>query len=362
MRPPKAPDPRRRPSSSGIKAVTQNFTPDDRPARAARAEETVERREYGSRIGAVEPPVPATAVGPDAGGAPVVAGVPAYDEADTIAAVVRAVAPHVDEVVVVDDGSTDGTAERARAAGATVLEHEDNRGYGATLGTIFEHADAVDAAHLVVLDGDGQHDADDVPKLVAAQRETGADIVVGSRFLEDSATDAPAYRRVGLAVVNALTNAGLRLRYSASGVSDTQSGFRAYNRESIRTVARRGEIGEGMEASLDLLFHAAREGLTVAEVPTTIDYDIDDPSTQNPLTHGLVLVGAILREIVPTPDPRATAGGVVAVAALGSAVGLIGLFGGTVVRALVFLVLGVVAGLGLAASNVGRALSALSGR
>jgi hypothetical protein len=336
-----------------------NQTSEERPARTASTDTTVR-----SSATAADTTVAPSAAAPadPADDASVVAGIPAYDEAEAIASVVTSVAPHVDEVVVVDDGSDDGTAGLARRAGATVIEHGHNRGYGATLGTIFDHADAVGADHLVILDGDSQHDPDDVPRLVAEQRATGADIVVGSRFVAGSDTDLPFYRRAGLTVVNALANAGLRLRYSAPGVSDTQSGFRAYNRDAIGTVARGGEIGEGMEASLDLLFLAARENLAVAEVPTTIDYDIDDPSTKNPVTHGLVLVWAVLREVVPTPDPRAAGSALAAVSALVSAVGLIGLLGGAVVRAVVFLLLGIVVGVGLAAASATRALFAPADR
>lgn len=339
-----------------------NTTHDDRPARAASAEQAarIPRSDDAGGDADLVSPVPVVR-SPATSGPHVIAGIPAYNEAASIAAVVRAVAPHVDEVVVADDGSDDGTGERARRAGATVIRHDRNRGYGATLGTLFDHADAVDADHLVVLDGDGQHDPDDVPKLLEAQRETDADVVVGSRFLPDSETDVPAYRRAGLAVVNALTNAGLRVRYGARPVSDTQSGFRAYNRESIRSVARGGAIGEGMEASLDLLFHAAREDLAVAEVPTTIEYDVAEPSSQNSVTHGLILVWAIMRETVPAP-PRAAAAVVFVVSALASAVGVVALFGGTVVSALAVLVLGVVAGVGLMASSVSRTLRGLLGR
>jgi glycosyltransferase involved in cell wall biosynthesis len=110
-------------------------------------------------------------------------GIPAYNEADSIGGVVSSALPHADDVLVVDDGSADATSKRARRAGATVVAHEDNRGYGAALATLFDRAHAMDVDHLVVLDGDGQHDADDIPKLIETQRHTGAEIVVASRFV-----------------------------------------------------------------------------------------------------------------------------------------------------------------------------------
>ncbi len=333
--------------------------PADRSARTAGADRS--DRGVAATVGAVRSAADSPADPSTSGTEPLVlAGIPAYNEAGSIARVVRGAAPHVDEVVVVDDGSDDATARLARRAGATVVRHDGNRGYGATLGTLFEHAARLDAAHLVVLDGDGQHDPDDVPRLVAAQRETGADLVVGSRFLEGAGSDVPRYRRVGLSVVNALTNAGLRFRYAASGLTDTQSGFRAYNRAAVRSIADSGTIGEGMGASLDLLFHAAREDLAVAEVPATIDYDVDAPSSTNPVLHGLELLWAIGRETLPRPGARAGAGVVVAATALGSAVGLLGLFGGAVTRALLVVVFAVGAGIGLAASTVARAMLSLA--
>lgn len=259
----------------------------------------------------------------------VMVGIPAYNEAEMIADVVTAAARYADEVVVVDDGSEDETVERARDAGATVVAHSSNRGYGATLRTIFERARETGSEQLVILDGDGQHDPDDIPKLLDAQRANGAEIVVGSRFVGDSETSLPAYRRLGLLVINALTNAGIWLRYSTTTAADTQSGFRAYRRDAIETFARSGEIGEGMGASLDILFRAAREGFEVEEVSTIIEYDIDEPSSHHPITHGLALLKAIFAELFSTRSIRFLAGALVGLLAFASAAAVFGLGGTT---------------------------------
>jgi hypothetical protein len=270
----------------------------------------------------------------------VLIGVPAYNEAQSIASVVANAKAYADEVLVVDDGSDDETKERAIEAGAKVATHETNMGYGATLGTIFQYAYTTDVDHLVTIDGDGQHDPGDIPKLVEAQRSTGADIVIGSRFADGADTDIPTYRRAGLAVVNALTNAGLRLRYSSSGVSDTQSGFRAYGRDAIETIVLADEIGAGMGACLDILFCAVREGNNIEEVPTTIDYDIDDPSSQSPIVHGLGLMLAIFFEVIPRPARRIGAGISLTGILLAMIVVLYGLFGPTVTGAFGIFLLG----------------------
>lgn len=292
----------------------------------------------------------------------VLIGIPAYNEAKSIAGVVADAMAHADEVLVVDDGSDDATSERAREAGATVITHETNMGYGAALGTIFRHAYTTDVDHLVTVDGDGQHDPKDISKLIGTQRSSGADIVIGSRFVDGVGADIPVYRRVGLAVVNTLTNLGLWLRYSSSGVSDTQSGFRAYGRGAIETMVMADEIGTGMGASLDILFHAAREGDEIEEVSTTIRYDIDDPSTQSPVAHGLGLLVAIFFEVVPRRARRVGAGVSLTVVLLSMLVVLYGVFGAAVAGAFGAFLFGAGAAIRAAFPRASRSIFGLANR
>jgi len=197
---------------------------------------------------------------PAVDGARVLAGIPAYNEASTIGSVVEATSAYVDDVLVVDDGTTDETAAEAREAGATVICHRRNRGYGAALKTVFEHADRAGVDHLVVLDADSQHDPVDIPTLIDRQRSTGAELVVGSRFADGGTTDAPLYRRFGLFIVNSLTNIGCSGFRPESWVQDTQSGFRAYSREAIASLADDDAINDRMSASTDILSHAVSRG------------------------------------------------------------------------------------------------------
>ncbi|WP_137286117.1 glycosyltransferase family 2 protein [Halorussus salinisoli] len=222
----------------------------------------------------------------------VLVAIPAYNEADTIGEVVSEARQFADRVVVVDDGSDDDTAARAEEAGATVVAHPRNRGYGGALQTAFAEADRLGVEHLVILDGDGQHDPADVPKLVETQRETGAEIVVGSRFLGDS--DVPLYRRFGLFVVNTLTNLGLATFHRGSWIHDTQSGFRAYDADAIRSIVEDGSIGTQMSASTDIIHHALDRNYSVEEVGTRITYDGENANSQHPLSHGVVLIRNIL--------------------------------------------------------------------
>jgi len=226
-----------------------------------------------------------------------VAAIPAYNEGTTIGSVVEEAAKYVDRVFVIDDGSDDDTVERAEAAGATVAEHAENHGYGAALKTAFRAAAEHDATQLVVLDGDGQHDPADIPKLLAEQRDSGAEIVVGSRFARGSRTRMPLYRRFGLGTINVLTNLSLGVIRRESWVGDTQSGFRAYGETAIETLANDDTIGDHMDASTDILYHAHHHDHEIAEVGVEIEYDVEGASSHHPLVHGFVLLRNILRTI-----------------------------------------------------------------
>ena len=223
----------------------------------------------------------------------IVVAIPAYNAAGSVGAVVERASAFADEVVVIDDGSADGTAARAREAGATVVVHDRNRGYGGALKTAFREAAARNARNLVVVDADGQHDPADIPTLVETGRHERADIVIGSRYVGGE-TRIPFVRSVGLAVINNLTNVSLGKLRPSGWIRDTQSGYRSYSRRAIRSLAADPAIGDNMGASTDILYHAHRNRLSVAEVGTTISYDVPESSTQGSLSHGIDLVRNIL--------------------------------------------------------------------
>lgn len=227
----------------------------------------------------------------------VLAAIPAYNEETAIGDVVREAKQYADSVIVVDDGSSDDTVPKAKEAGAVVVEHEENSGYGAALRTAFQEAAERQPKHLVILDGDGQHDPSDIPEAVRVQEQDEAEIVIGSRFADGSETELPLYRRFGLAVVNVLTNLSMGVVRSESRVGDTQSGFRSYDQQAIKSLSQDDSIGSGMSASTDILYHGHQQGYNIAEFGTTIDYNVEDASTHNPVSHGVSLVGNILRTI-----------------------------------------------------------------
>jgi len=194
---------------------------------------------------------------------------------------------NVDKVVVVDDGSTDDTATIAQHLGAHVVRHDGNLGYGAAIRSCLSIARDSDSDALVILDADGQHDADDIPKLLAPIQSGQADIVVGSRFAGGEIPEIPSYRRAGLRLTNEATN-----RVAKQKVSDTQSGFRAYSRRAIQRM-RLHEQGMGITSEIQI--RGSDAGLTIVEVPVGIAYQGLQTSSQNPLSHGLEILSAILR-------------------------------------------------------------------
>jgi glycosyltransferase involved in cell wall biosynthesis len=189
--------------------------------------------------------------------------VPAYNEQQTVAGVIagiRSELPNAD-VAVVDDGSTDATAEAAEAAGAVVLRHPFNLGIGGAVQTGFRYALEHDYDLMVQVDGDGQHEPAEIGQLIDRLRtEPGVDMVCGSRFLsEEHEYPAPISRRTGIHIF-----AFLLSRIVGQRVSDPTSGFRLYNRRAIALFAR-DYPHDYPEVEAVLMLHHHR--LRMSEVP-----------------------------------------------------------------------------------------------
>jgi glycosyltransferase involved in cell wall biosynthesis len=213
-----------------------------------------------------------------------IAIIPAYNEELAIGSVVLRTVPFVSQVVVIDDGSQDHTVEIAQLAGAVVIKHEKNLGYGAALQTIFTIAQEMDSDEFVILDADGQHNPSDIPKLLAALR-SGADIAIGSRFLTEKSS-VPHYRKIGIKILDRATNFAGKI-----SISDSQSGFRAYSRTAIEKLTIQAD---GMAAGSEILIRAGHLGLVIAEVPINTKYDIPNISSSNPLVHGITVLSNIV--------------------------------------------------------------------
>ena len=201
---------------------------------------------------------------------------PALNEAATLPAVLDRLHREVPwaDVVVVDDGSTDATAAVGRAGGAIVLSLPFNLGIGGALRTGFLYAVRNGYDRAVQFDGDGQHDPDEIPTLLAALDE-GADMVVGSRFAGKSSSYSVSRVRARAMGVLRFTIKTL----SGQQFSDTSSGFRAFNREVLEFFARTYP-SEYME-SVEALLLACAEGFQVAEVPVNMsDREAGTPSNR----------------------------------------------------------------------------------
>jgi glycosyltransferase involved in cell wall biosynthesis len=223
----------------------------------------------------------------------VVVGIPAFNEATMIAQVVLGAQKYADAVVVCDDGSSDMTGAIAKRLGAHVVRHKRNLGYGASIKSLFKRARELDADVLVTLDADGQHNPDEIPNVVKPIAQGVADLVIGSRFIETGgAKEMPFYRRFGAQLITKLVNSS-----SKNGVSDAQSGFRAYNRQALERLS---PFEDGMGASVEILLKASKQDLKMCEVPSSCKYHNGDvaTSTEHPLTHGISVIMFIVRFIV----------------------------------------------------------------
>lgn len=186
--------------------------------------------------------------------------VPALNEEAAIAGVVsdtrRALGA---EVVVVDDGSTDGTGDAARSAGGIVLRHPFNLGVGAAVRTGLRYALENGYETVLQLDGDGQHDPGDASLLLSRLEEGDVDVVVGSRF--EFGYDLSRPRRTAMRLLSSIVSRRLGTR-----ITDTTSGFRAFGGPAVRYFARVYPT-DYLSDTVEALLLAADAGLRVAEVP-----------------------------------------------------------------------------------------------
>ena len=193
--------------------------------------------------------------------------IPCLDEEQTVAQVVGGIPKDfagIDqvEIVVFDDGSTDATADRARAAGADVVRRETNQGLGATFQDAVGVALAKDADVMVHIDGDGQFDPADIPLLIEPVVEKQADMVTASRFLDRSLTpEMPAVKRWGNRGVAFIV--GL---LSGKKFRDVSCGFRAFSKETLLRMNLFGNFTYTQESFLDLIF----KDMTILEVPVSV--------------------------------------------------------------------------------------------
>ena len=188
--------------------------------------------------------------------------IPAFNEAASIAAVVNGVRNAVAQVIVVDDGSSDATADEARRAGAEVLVHSSNRGKGHAVRTGLARVLAESFTHVLLLDADLQHLPEEASALLAKAESSGAEIVLGERRFDRTRMPASRYHanRIGSRVLS---------WFVGVPVQDTQCGFRVFRVDALRPLKL---TATGYEVETEMLVKVRRRGGRVATVPVTAVY------------------------------------------------------------------------------------------
>jgi len=214
-------------------------------------------------------------------------GIPAFNEEKSIASIILRLKKKYDTIIVCDDGSSDLTGSIAKELGAIVITHKKNLGYGAAIRSIFLKSRELEMDALVTFDADGQHRIEDIDSMIKPILEDKADIVIGSRFLQNN-SKVPKYRKAGIKTITGLTNVATGLN-----VTDAQSGFRSYNKKSLENI---NPSDFGMGISTEILIKAKKMNYRIIEIPIVILYE-GDTSTHNPVSHGTSVILSTMKYV-----------------------------------------------------------------
>jgi glycosyltransferase involved in cell wall biosynthesis len=195
----------------------------------------------------------------------IIAVIPAYNEADTVGVIASRTLCHVDQVIVVDDGSTDGTVEEVRKLPLSIVHHPTNLGKAASLWNGMQHALNAGADKVITLDADGQHRPEDIPRLIAAGRANPTALILAARTKQRG--QVPKLR--GFA--NAMADFWISWA-SGCPIRDTQSGFRLYPAELIRRVRVPHGRHNGFVFESEILIEAARQEFPVVSIDIAAVY------------------------------------------------------------------------------------------
>jgi len=225
--------------------------------------------------------------------------IPTYNAETTIAQAVKRCQEFADLVLVINDGSSDNSESLAREAGAEIITHKQNRGYGSAIKTALAEGLKRNAKVTITFDADLQHDEHDIPKLIKPILEDTTDIVIGSRFLEND-VDVKPYRKFGIKVITRLVNS-----FMHNHISDAESGFRGYSLDSLRMLVPMLET-EGMGMSSEILLKSSVCKLKIVEIPRKEMYPEGiKTSSKNPLRHGLSVMFTIMKLIIENKPLKA---------------------------------------------------------
>jgi glycosyltransferase involved in cell wall biosynthesis len=213
-------------------------------------------------------------------------GIPAFNEEKNIAGIISKLKKYADTIIVCDDGSTDLTGKISEELGAIVITHEKNKGYGASINSLFLKAKELETNVFVTFDADGQHRVEDIPIVTEPVINNKAEIVIGSRFLELKSEEMPNYRKVGIKLITKVTNLSIKEK-----LTDSQSGFRAYSKKALDEII---PSDEGMGVSTEILIKASSLDLKIAEVPIKVSYE-GETSTKDPISHGSSVIFSTIK-------------------------------------------------------------------
>ena len=200
--------------------------------------------------------------------------IPAFNEVPYIANVVKGAQRFVEQVVVIDDGSDDGTGEVAQAAGATCLRSPKRCGKASALRIGIDYVRAAgNFTHVLTLDGDGQHVPEDIPGMLRVAEETGADLVIGARPFDRALMPRSRYysNTIGSRIASSLVGREIR---------DSQSGFRLFRLEKLNGTKLRSRY---YEFEMEVLIKMARSGCSIAHAPIQMVYDSQARSKMKPV-------------------------------------------------------------------------------
>jgi glycosyltransferase involved in cell wall biosynthesis len=215
--------------------------------------------------------------------------IPAYNEENVIADLIKNSLKFVDNVVVYDDGSTDETSKMAEEAGAYVITNSQNNGKGFALRSLFKYVKHHDFDIIVTMDGDGQFKPDEITKLCNPISNDGYEMVIGYRF--DNNDEMPKYRELGNKLLDNMSNLA-----SKSPFRDSQSGFRAYSKKAIETI---NFSNDGFGADSEILIKAIEKKLKITEVKVSVIYNTGYPtSTENPVSHFSHVFGSLVESVL----------------------------------------------------------------
>ncbi len=212
--------------------------------------------------------------------------IPCYNEEITIGSIILKAKSHVDEVLVIDDGSTDETAKIAKEAGAKVITHSINKGKSAGIKAGFSYAIKNNYDYVVTLDGDGQHDPNEIPVLLTTLKNNGHDITLGARW--GKTTEMPLWRKFGKRVLDYTTSLG-----NGGLLTDSQCGFRAFNKKAVENLNTRLK-GKAFSVESEQLVRAHELGLNVTSEKVSCKYKDLDTSTKGPASHGFSVLGYLI--------------------------------------------------------------------